>query len=182
MNDHSDGPIVYTPASTVSDISYTGKSVGSSTAYAREDHIHYISKAIVTSALGYTPPTTDTNTTYAAASSVSAIATAAVTGTSTAYARADHVHNITKATITNALGYTPPTTDNNTTYSAASSTTTIAITNSVTGTSTAYARADHVHGITKATITTALGYTPPQQDTNTHTTTVSTITPSGDYI
>lgn len=51
----------------------------------------------------------DNNTTYTAASSVSAVATAAVTGTSTAYARQDHVHNITKATITSALGYTPPT-------------------------------------------------------------------------
>ena len=49
----------------------------------------------------------NTNTTYTAATSVSAIATAAVTGTSTAYARQDHVHNITGATITSALGYTP---------------------------------------------------------------------------
>lgn len=50
---------------------------------------------------------TNSNTTYTAASSVSAIATAAVTGTSTAYARQDHVHNITGATITSALGFTP---------------------------------------------------------------------------
>ncbi len=51
----------------------------------------------------------DSNTTYAAAVSVSAIATAATTGTSTAYAREDHVHNITAETITAALGYTPGT-------------------------------------------------------------------------
>lgn len=51
--------------------------------------------------------TQDNNTTYAAATSVQAVATSAVTGTSTAYARADHVHNITKATVTGALGYTP---------------------------------------------------------------------------
>lgn len=42
-----------------------------------------------------------------AASTVKPIATAAVTGTSTAYAREDHVHNIAKATITAALGFTP---------------------------------------------------------------------------
>ena len=51
--------------------------------------------------------TTPPDTTYAAASSSTAVGTAAVTGTSTAYARADHVHNITKSTIISALGYTP---------------------------------------------------------------------------
>ena len=51
--------------------------------------------------------TTPKDTTYTAASSSTAVGTAAVTGTSTAYARADHVHNITKSTITSALGYTP---------------------------------------------------------------------------
>ena len=61
---------------------------------------------------------TDSNTTYTAASSVTAIATAAVTGTSTAYARQDHVHNITKAVVTAALGYTPPTSDTNTHYTS----------------------------------------------------------------
>lgn len=40
----------------------------------------------------------------------------ATAGTAAAYARADHVHNITSATITNALGYTPPQTDTNTHY------------------------------------------------------------------
>ena len=44
---------------------------------------------------------------YVAASSVTAIGTAAVVGTSAAYARADHVHNITESTITSALGYVP---------------------------------------------------------------------------
>jgi DnaJ-class molecular chaperone len=48
-----------------------------------------------------------TDTTYTAATSVTEVATAAVTGTSTAYARADHKHNITSATITTALEYTP---------------------------------------------------------------------------
>lgn len=48
-----------------------------------------------------------TDTKYSAASSVSAVGTTSSVGTSTAYARADHVHNITSATITSALGFTP---------------------------------------------------------------------------
>ena len=42
-----------------------------------------------------------------AASTVKPIATTAVTGTATTYAREDHVHNITDTTITAALGFTP---------------------------------------------------------------------------
>ena len=108
----------YSAASTVKAIA-TAAVTGTSTAYAREDHVHNITKATITTALGYTPPTADTNTTYSAATTVKAVATAAVTGTSTAYARADHVHNITKATITTALGYTPPTTNTWTALAAA---------------------------------------------------------------
>jgi hypothetical protein len=40
----------------------------------------------------------------------------AANGTSDKYAREDHIHNITSATITAALGYVPPT--SNTTYAA----------------------------------------------------------------
>lgn len=40
----------------------------------------------------------DSNTTYTAASSVTAVSTTSAVGTSTAYARQDHVHNITLAT------------------------------------------------------------------------------------
>lgn len=82
--------------------------------------IHSLTKSMVTAALGYTPVQTDTNTTYSAADSVSAVSTTSAVGTSTAYARADHVHNISKATITTALGYTPP--QENTTYSVVSKT------------------------------------------------------------
>lgn len=82
--------------------------------------IHSLTKSMVTAALGYTPIQEDTNTTYSAADSVSAVSTTSAVGTSTAYARADHVHNISKATITTALGYTPPT--ENTTYSVVSKT------------------------------------------------------------
>lgn len=48
-----------------------------------------------------------TDTKYTAASNVSAVGTTSSVGTSTAYARADHVHNITSATIISALTYTP---------------------------------------------------------------------------
>lgn len=124
--------------------------------------IHSLTKTMVVDALGYTPIQEDKDTKYTAASSSSMVATAAVTGTSTAYARADHVHGIAKATITAALGYTPP--SENTTYSPASSVSSVNTTSAV-GTSTAYARADHVHDIAKATITSALGYTPPTENT-----------------
>lgn len=160
-----------TAGSTVKAVA-TAAVTGTSTAYARADHVHNISKATITTALGVTPigssslndyvkrvPSSasdlpqntatsgifpivlnnsfanngeisymtlanfkaiiDTNTTYSAATTVKAVATAAVTGTSTAYARADHVHNITKATITTALGYTPPTTNTWTALAAA---------------------------------------------------------------
>lgn len=61
----------------------------------------------------------NTNSTYTAASAIPGnIATAGVTGTSANYARQDHTHAITKAVVTAALGYTPPTTNTNTTYSA----------------------------------------------------------------
>jgi hypothetical protein len=51
-----------------------------------------------------------TNSTYTAANAAPAnVATAAVTGSSTNYARQDHVHALTKAVVTAALGYTPPT-------------------------------------------------------------------------
>lgn len=67
--------------------------------------MHAITKATVTSALGYTPPTT--NSTYTPGTATSAVALTAAGGSSANYARADHVHNITSATITGALGYTP---------------------------------------------------------------------------
>lgn len=60
----------------------------------------------------------DSNTTYTAATAAPAVipsSTASVTGTSTHYAREDHTHGLSKAAVTSALGYTPPTT--NTTYS-----------------------------------------------------------------
>lgn len=60
-----------------------------------------------------------------------------------------YITGITKAMVTNALGYTPPTT--NTTYSGSSTVT-------LSGTT---------FSLTKANVTTALGYTPPTSDTNT---------------
>lgn len=39
-------------------------SAGSASTVSRSDHVHSLSKSAVTTALGYTPPTSDTNTTY----------------------------------------------------------------------------------------------------------------------
>lgn len=86
-------------------------SAGSATTVSRSDHTHSLSKSAVTTALGYTPPTTDTNTTYTVASgdsngqikvtpssgsaynvSVKGLGSAAYTA-STAYAASGHTHD-----------------------------------------------------------------------------------------
>lgn len=82
----------------------------------------------------------DNNTTYSAGTGLS------LNGTKFSLA-------LTKALVTDALGYTPPTQDTNTTYSAGPGL-------SLSGTTFSLA-------LTKALVTTALGYTPPTQDTNT---------------
>lgn len=46
-------------------------SAGSATTVSRSDHTHSLSKNAVTTALGYTPPTADTNTTYSAGTGIS---------------------------------------------------------------------------------------------------------------
>lgn len=48
----------------------------------------------------------------AAATAVTDVSTVSAVGTATAYAKEDHVHAITKNTITSALGFTPTSTDN----------------------------------------------------------------------
>ena len=70
-----------------------------------------LTKANVVAALGYTPPTADTNTTYSAATS-SALGLVKVGSNIT---NSSGTISLTKANVTAALGYTPPTT--NTTYS-----------------------------------------------------------------
>ena len=111
-------PLFYTASDATPSSIGTTASAGTSYDYARADHVHNITSATVTTALGYTPPTT--NTTYAAgttaAKNISTTSAAGTTAAGTPYAAWDHVHAITKATVTTALGYTPPTT--NTTYSA----------------------------------------------------------------
>ena len=68
-----------------------------------------LTKSQVTTALGYTPPTTDTNTWP----TKSDLGLGNVENKSSATIRGE----LTKANVTAALGYTPPTTDTNTTYS-----------------------------------------------------------------
>lgn len=86
-------------------------SAGTASTVSRSDHTHSLSKSAVTTALGYTPPTTDTNTTYTVATgdsngqikvtpssgsaynvSVKGLGSAAYTN-SGAYAAAEHDHN-----------------------------------------------------------------------------------------
>lgn len=69
--------------------------------HANAGYLTGITKAMVTTALGYTPPQQDTNTTYSAGSGLS------LSGTTFSLA-------LTKALVTTALGYTPPTQDTNT--------------------------------------------------------------------
>ena len=57
--DIPEGASAYT--GTPSAVSTTA-STGTSNAFARGDHVHSITSSIITSALGYTPPTSDTNT------------------------------------------------------------------------------------------------------------------------
>ena len=185
-------PLFYTASDATPSSIGTTASAGTSYDYARADHVHNITSATVTTALGYTPPTT--NTTYAAgttaAKNISTTSAAGTTAAGTPYAAWDHVHAITKATVTSVLGLTPsaaaskgvvtavtsasedlPTSKAvNTAISdaisaanvpAVSTATPQAVaTVAATGTAAAYAREDHVHAITSATITTALGYVP----------------------
>ena len=55
-----------------------------------------------------------------AGTTVTAVGTTAVVGTSTSFAREDHVHNITSSTITSALGFTPYNSTNPNGYQTAS--------------------------------------------------------------
>ncbi len=102
-------------------------SAGSATTVSRSDHTHSLSKSAVTTALGYTPPTSDTNTTYTFSTgdsngqikvtpsggsaqnvSVKGLGTAAYTA-STAYAASSHNHsasNITSGKLAVARGGT----------------------------------------------------------------------------
>ena len=148
-----------------------------------------LTKANITSALGYTPPTSDTNTTYSAATS-SALGLVKIGSNIT---NSSGTISLTKANVTAALGYTPPTTDTNTTYSAATSSAAGLMSaadksklDGIASGANAYtlpvATASALGGIkvgsnitnssgtislTKDNVTAALGYTPPTADTNT---------------
>lgn len=64
----------------------------------------------------------------------SAVSTSAATGSSNAFARGDHVHNITSSTITSALGYTPYNSTNPNGYITASHTSTYSLPLAASGT------------------------------------------------
>lgn len=93
-----------------------GNVSGKPSSYTPSSHTHSeyltsITKSMVTTALGYTPPTSDTNTTYSAGSNIT------LTGTT---------FSLTKANVVGALGYTPPTSDTNTWTALKGSTTSAA--------------------------------------------------------
>ena len=69
---------------------------------------------ITPSSIGAAASSHGTHVSYGA--SATAVGTTASAGTASTVSRSDHVHNLTKATVVAALGYTPPT--SNTTYSA----------------------------------------------------------------
>lgn len=122
-----------------------------------------LTKANVVAALGYTPPTTDTNTTYSAfkgatssAAGGAGLVPAPAAGAQAKYLRAD------------GTWQTPP--DTNTTYSAATSSNLglVKIGSNISVSSGTIS-------LTKANVVAALGYTPPTQDTNTDTKVTNTL-------
>ena len=99
---------------------------------------------------------------------ISAVGTAASSGTNNGFARGDHVHNITSSTITSALGYTPGTSNlaigtTATTAAAGNHTHTTSLTTS-TGTSTVSLSANSKYQIT-AGGTSVIFTTPSDSDT-----------------
>ena len=114
-----------------------------------------LTKANVTAALGYTPPTMDTNTTYsnmtaatASAAGTAGLVPAPAAGKQTAFLRGDGTWAVP--------------TDTNTTYSAATSSTL-----GLVKTGSNITNSSGTISLTKDNVTAALGYTPPTQDTNT---------------
>ena len=147
-----------------------------------------LTKANVTAALGYTPPTTDTNTTYAAVTTAAnglmskddktkldGVATGAevnqnafsniIVGTTTAAAASatdDFTVKATGAATVSLSGKELTINSTDTTYAAA--------TGSALGlvkTGSNITNSSGTISITKANVTAALGYTPPSTDTNT---------------
>lgn len=98
--------------------------------YAASSHTHsdYATKTAVTqeitSAVGAITPASigaaasshGTHVSYG--TSATAIGATASAGSASTVSRSDHTHSLSKAAVTAALGYTPPTSDTNTTYSA----------------------------------------------------------------
>lgn len=63
-------PTVPSAGTTATAVSTTS-SGGSASTYSKSDHVHSISSSTITSALGYTPPQSDTNTTYTLSNALS---------------------------------------------------------------------------------------------------------------
>ena len=117
---------------------------GTASTVSRSDHTHSLSKSAVTTALGYTPPTTDTNTAHSHSAGVG-LTGSGNAGTSGTYTY--KVNLVNEAVASNAASYTAggtskfyavqldknnklgvyvPWTDNNTTYTFTNKATTLA--------------------------------------------------------
>ena len=138
----------------------TSSSGGSATTWSKSDHVHSLSSATITSALGYTPYNSTNPNGYvdatgaanaapvqsvngstgdvtisvpSAGTTATAVGTSTSGGSATTWSKSDHVHSISNSTITIALGYTPYNSTNPNGY---------------------------ISGISSSDVTTALGYTP----------------------
>lgn len=171
-NNVSGKPSTFTPSSHTHDDRYyteseIDKKLGgkSNTDHTHSNYLTGITKAMVTNALGYTPPTSDTNTHYTTtlyAGAKDAKSNAATTNGNT-YLKLYDDSTVRSQLNIKGSGATTVTTDANG-----------VITISSTDTNTTYSKlsqftndSGYITGITKAMVTNALGYTPPTSDTNT---------------
>ena len=175
-------PTVPSAGTTASAVG-TSSSGGSATTWSKSDHVHSISSSTITSALGYTPYnstnpsgyTTNTGTvTKVTAGTGLAIGTTAQ-GNFTTTGTINHTNSVTAQT-TQAVypikidaqghisGYGTAVTIP--TVPSAGTTASAVGTSSSGGSATTWSKSDHVHNITSATITSALGYTPYNGTTN----------------
>jgi hypothetical protein len=134
---------------------------------------------MVTTALGYTPPTTWRSITDSVSTTSSEISGSA-TAVKTAYDKAVAAYNLANGKTSNTGTVTKVTAGTGLSGGDITTSGSISISSTfqtyITNGNTAHswgnhASAGYIKGITKSMVTTALGYTPPTSDTNTHYTT-----------
>ena len=138
----------------------TTASAGSASTLSRSDHVHSITKATVVAALGYTPPTTDTNTHYTTGITAGASGTISNSALTNPYIKIkdDSTHRsqiqikgggaTTVSSDANGV-ITISSTDTNTQLSFGSISAIPTNATTANGSATTAARSDHKHGFTK---------------------------------